>query len=201
MKNATREEHMNLKFAKKSIAVTVLGLFLGSAAFGASPPSVNDSAPTTGENWRSIQIASDKLEELRAVSGKLSLVGDSMHASMRSLQSARDGHAYRLNAARDHVNEAGRLLADLQGMYPELAPWQQQAIKTITPIASQIAAHTEAAIVHLNERPSARLAPVYTGHLQGIVEQSNSMRATVGDFLEYADAKSRVQMLETTLEI
>ena len=192
---------MNLKFAKKSIAITVLGLFLGGAAFGASPPSVSDSAPTTGENWRSIQIASDKLEELRAVSGKLSLVGDSMHASMRTLQSARDGHAYRLNAARDRINEAGRLLADLQSMYPELTPWQQQAITTITPIASQIAAHTAAAIVHLNERPTARLAPEYTNHLQGIVDHSNSMRETVGNFLEYADAKSRVQMLETTLEI
>lgn len=192
---------MNLTFAKKSIAITVLGLFLGGAAFGASPPSVSDSAPATGENWMSIQIASEKLEELQAVSGKLNLVGDSMHASMRTLQSARDGHAYRLNAARDHINEAGRLLADLQGMYPQLAPWQQQAITTITPIASQIAAHTEAAIVHLNERPAARLAPEYTNHLQGIVDHSNSMRKTVGNFLEYADAKSKVQMLETTLEI
>jgi hypothetical protein len=192
---------MNLTFAKKSIAITVLGLFLGGAAFGASPPSVNDSAPTARENWKSIQIASDKLEELRAVSGRLSLVGDSIHASMRTLQSARDGHAYRLNAARDHINKAGRLLADLQSLYPELAPWQQQAITTITPIASQIAAHTEAAIAHLNERPTARLAPEYTNHLQGIVDHSNSMSETVGSFLQYADAKSRVQMLETTLEI
>lgn len=192
---------MNLKSAKKSIAITVLGLFLGGAAFGASPPSVNNSAPTTGENWRSIQIASDKLEELQAVSGKLSLVGDSIHGSMRTLQSARDGHAYRLDAAREHINEAGRLLADLQGMYAELAPWQQHAITTITPIASEIAAHTEAAIVHLNERPTARLAPEYTSRLQGIVDQSNSMRKAVGQFLDYGDAKSKMQALETTLEI
>ena len=192
---------MNLTFAKKTIAIAVLGLFLGGAAFGASPPSVGDPAPTTGENWRSIQIASDKLEELQAVSGKLNLVGDSMHASMRTLQSAREGHAYRLNAAREHINQAGRLLADLQGMYPQLAPWQQQAIATITPIASQIAAHTQAAIVHLNERPHARLAPEYTKHLRGIVDHSSSMRETVGNFLEYADAKSKVQVLETKLEI
>lgn len=192
---------MNLTFAKKAIAITVLGLFLGGAAFGASPPSVNDSAATAGENWKSIQVASDKLEELQAVSGKLNLVGDSIHSSMRTLQSAREGHAYRLNAARDHINQAGRLLADLQGMYPQLAPWQQQAITTITPIASQIAAHTQAAIVHLNERPHARLAPEYTNHLQGIVDHSSSMRETVGNFLEYADAKGKVQMLETTLEI
>ena len=192
---------MNLKFAKKGIAITVLGLFLGGAAFGASPPSANSPAVTTGENWRSIQIASDKLEELQSVSGKLSLVGDSMHASMQSVQSAREAHAYRLNAAREHINNAGRLLAELQGMYPELAPWQQQAIKRITPIASEIAEHTQAAIVHLNERPAARLAPAYTNHLQGIVDQSNSMRETVGNFLEYADAKSTAQMLETTLEI
>ncbi|MGH9496072.1 MAG: hypothetical protein ACRD3B_13820, partial [Candidatus Sulfotelmatobacter sp.] len=133
--------------------------------------------------------------------GKLSLVGDSMHASMRTLQSARDGHAYRLNAAREHINKAGRLLTELQGMHAELAPWQQRAIATITPIASEIAAHTQAAIVHLNERPTARLAPVYTNHLQGIVDQSNSMRETVGHFLEYADAKSKMQALETALEI
>lgn len=192
---------MNFTFAKKTIAITVLGLFLGGAAFGASPPPGSDSAPATRENWRSIQIASEKLEELQAVSGKLNLVGDSVHASMRTLQSARDGHAYRLNAAREHINEAGRLLAELQSMYPELASWQQQAIATITPIASQLATHTEAAIVHLSERPDARLAPEYTNHLQGIVDHSNSMQETVGNFLEYADAKSKVQMLETTLEI
>ena len=190
---------MNLRFAKKSIAITVLGLFLGGAVFGASPPSVSDSAPTTGENWNSIRIASDRLEELHAVSEKLSLVGDSIQASMRTLQSPRDGHVYRLDGARDHINEAGRLLADLQSMYPELAPWQQEAITTITPIASQIAVHTEAAIVHLNERPTARLAPEYTNHLKGIVDDSNSMRETVGSFLEYADAKSRAH--EATVEI
>ncbi|HEY6902856.1 MAG TPA: hypothetical protein VI216_01015 [Candidatus Acidoferrales bacterium] len=110
---------MNLTFAEKSIAVTALGLFLGGAAFGASPPSVSGSAPTTGENWRSIQIASEKLEELQAVSGKLNLVGDSIHASMRTLQSARDGHAYRLSAARDHIIERREPLIEYARVFPK----------------------------------------------------------------------------------
>jgi len=192
---------MNRTFARKSTAIGLLALFLAGAAFGSSsrPAAALDKSPA--ENWASVQVATGKLEELRDISGKLRKTGESIDVTLRTLPGHRDSHAYKLRDARQHINAAGVLLADLERMKHQLAPWQRQAVDTITPIAAQLAAHTQAAIVHLNERPHHRFAAEYTANLRGIVDHSVAMKDTVSDFLDYADSKSKVQALETTLDI
>ncbi|HTR45968.1 MAG TPA: hypothetical protein VMM16_01090 [Verrucomicrobiae bacterium] len=192
---------MSFTFAKRGIAPGVLGLLLAGVGFGASPPPAEIQAQARTENWKSIEKASEKLRELRTISGKLSLSGEALDASTRTHVSSRDGHANRLSLVREHVNAAGKILAELQRMHPELAPWQQQAVDAITPIAARVATHTQAAIVHLNERPHARFVPEYTNHLEGIADHSLSMKETVGKFLDFAEARSKAQALETALEI
>ena len=194
---------MHLTAAKKGTAAGLLVLFLAGAAFGASPlarPQPAAAAAST-QNWRSIQIANDKLERLQTVAGEFRKVGESIDLSLRSLPGNHASHSYKLNEAREKLNRAAVLLADLESMKHELEPWQRQAIERVTPIAAQAAAHTRAAIRHLNERPHARIVPEYTDQLRGIVDHSVAMKRTIDGFLDYADSQNRVQELEASLDI
>lgn len=191
---------MHITVIKKGTAVGLFVLFLAGAVFGAGRP-VDPQPLSSTQNWRSIELANGKLERLRTVAFELGKVGESIDVSLRSLPGNHEGHAYRLMEAREQINQAGVLLADLQGMKHQLAPWQQQAIDRIHPIAAQLASHTSAAIHHLNERPHARITSEYTDQLRGIVEHSSAMRQTLNNFLDYADSRGRVQQLETSLEI
>jgi hypothetical protein len=54
---------------------------------------------------------------------------------------------------RSQINEAGSLLRDLQSTRRAVRPWQEQSIATVTPVAANVATHTEAAIKHLKGEP------------------------------------------------
>ena len=60
------------------------------AVFGASPPRVDTQAQATAQNWKSIQAASEKLQQLKEIGGRLNRVGDTIEMSVLTHQGSRD---------------------------------------------------------------------------------------------------------------
>ena len=154
----------------------------GSSLFAASP-----TAQASAE-------ASRLLTEVRTIANAL-------HRDAATLESYRlaglswQSHANRLTLARHHINSIGNRLERLEAMRGSAAPWQQEAIDSITPVAAQLASRTEAAINHLNASPRHLYAPVYTGHLSAVAGHANQMKQSVDLHLDLAGAQDRLDSL------
>jgi hypothetical protein len=107
----------------------------------------------------------------------------------------RESHGFQLTLVKDHINAIGLRLEMLQEMRGDAAAWQQLAIDAIVPAAANVAAHTEAAILHLNEFGKSLWHPAYTGHLRAISDHSDQVKETVDLHLELAATQDKLDRL------
>jgi hypothetical protein len=164
-------------------------LLAGSPRSTVGPPAAQSetSSPSSAE-------ASRLLKEVRTIA--YSLERDA--ATLESYTFSRlhwQTHADQLRLAREHINAIGDRLESLQAIRSTAAPWQQQAIGAIVPVATQLAARTEAAINHLNENRGYLLAPEYTDHLSTIADHSDQLKDSINVFLEMASAQEKLDSL------
>lgn len=95
----------------------------------------------------------------------------------------------------------GERIAELQRIRHAVRPGQQQAITQVTSHAAQVAASTQAAILHLRENQTYLFVPEYTDHLTTIADRSEDMKQTVDKFLDYANTQRKLQRLQAELEL
>ncbi|HET8638164.1 MAG TPA: hypothetical protein VFL96_15045, partial [Acidobacteriaceae bacterium] len=74
-------------------------------------------------------------------------------------------HARQVNLIREHVNNSGKILADLHEARDTAEPWQQEAIDRITPLLQELASNTTSIIDHLNEKQQT-WHPEYQSYLK-----------------------------------
>lgn len=195
---------MSFRNVAKMGTLTVLSILLFSAPISASPPPLTSSAtaPATSEvNWFSADRVSTLLQSLQNLNVALTRDAQTLNTFARSTQISWRSHSHYLGNVRDHVNQSGRLLSELQELRNTAHPWQRDAINRIVPIAVDLAGHTEAAIVHLNDNQSRLLAPEYVEHLDGIGDRSLDLQEAVNDFVDYGKTLERLEGLERRLEV
>ena len=96
----------------------------------------------------------------------------------------------------------GERTAELQQISYAVHPWQRQAISEVTAHAEQLAASTQAAIVHLRENQDRlHFASEYRDHLKTIDDRSEDMKQTVDKFLDYEETQQKFQQLQDELEL
>jgi hypothetical protein len=139
--------------------------------------------------------ASRLLKQVRSNAARLDSDADVLATYARSSIS-RSGHGKQLTLVRGHVNAIGDRLTRLQAIRNVVAPWQQQAIDSVMPIAASLATHTGAAIHHVNDYGKPVWAPEYGDLLRAISEGSNRMNDTIGLHLEMADMQGRLDRLQ-----
>jgi hypothetical protein len=100
-----------------------------------------------------------------------------------------------LTLVKDHINAIGLRLEILQAIRNQAAPWQQQAIDSVVPVAVNLAAHTEAAILHLNGSGNVLWHPDYTDHLRAIADRSGRVKDTIDLHLEMASTTDKLERL------
>lgn len=192
-----------------SIAAAALALGLcAPVAHGAMPAAGAARAqteagalPPESYTWDFQAEASELLAEVHGLASALSREADALQSFARNPRMSRESHAVRLDQMREHINDAGARLARLQEIKHVTAPWQQSAISRLHPIAANVAEHTEAAIVHLNENPSYLFAPSYQEHLAEAAAQADELKNTAGDFLAYNNAQQRLDRLQALIEL
>ena len=110
-------------------------------------------------------------------------------------------HGSQLELIKTHVNNLGKLTAQLNDLRSEGSPWQQQAIDQINPLLQEMADHLTATINHLNENQNRVHMPAYQDYAHGNYELASRISQMIKDFVEYDQAKAKSQSLEQKLEL
>jgi methyl-accepting chemotaxis protein len=152
------------------------------------------------EDWNFPAEVSQLLKEIQSRAARLTDHAQTLSSYSHSGIS-RVSHASQLMSAKDHINEIGGRLERLQGIRHVAAPWQQQAIDSIVPVAANVATHTEAAIEHLNQNPNHLWAPVYKERVRSLANRADEMKKSVDLHLELASTQERLEELRSKLSV
>ena len=164
------------------------------------------SAPTsaTAENRVSTYLsgrASEILSEIQREGAGLMRHAETLGTLSRNPQFTWQSHAHYLDRVKGHINAVGERTAELQRIRYAVLPWQQQAITDVTAHAAQVAASTNAAIIHLRENQNRLFVTEYRDHLSTIEDRSGDMKQTVDKFLDYEKTQREFQQLQKELEL
>jgi hypothetical protein len=110
-------------------------------------------------------------------------------------------HAFYLDRVKSHINAVGERTAELQQISYAVLPWQRRAISEVTSHAAQVAASTQAAIVHLRENRNHLFVSEYRDHLTTIADRSEDMKQTVDKYLDYEETQQKLLQLRNELEL
>jgi hypothetical protein len=169
--------------ATKITTLLMAGLLFTSSVFAAG--QTESSAQTE---------ASKLLKEVQSRAAQLTREADRLDSYARGSLS-RESHGAQLTLVKDHINAIGLRLEMLQVIRSQAAPWQQEAIDSVVPVAVNLAAHTDAAILHLNRSGNVLWHPDYTDHLRAIAERSDRVKDTIDLHLEVASTADRLERL------
>jgi len=175
------------------LALAVIALLGAGSAFASSPPQAPES-PADLSRRASTLLAEvqDEAVRLRFHAEKLATIAGNFQHSWQS-------HAFCLDRVKEHINAVGERTAELQQIRNTVLPWQQQAITEVSSHAAQVAASTQAAILHLNKNQLWLFAPEYRDHLTTIADRSEDMAQTVDKFVDFE--RSQQKLLQEDLEL
>src|SRR3984893_19332626 len=158
------------------------------------------SMPLLAQKQENPQVT-QLLAEARDEAAQLSRDADEMESLIRSDVSWQS-HAAMLETVKDHVNELGRIAAQLEQKRDSASQWQQQAIDRMLPVLKELAANTTAAINHLNENKTRPLQiSSYPPYLKENAEAAHNLADMISSFVKYGDSRAKVEKLEQKLEI
>jgi outer membrane murein-binding lipoprotein Lpp len=105
-----------------------------------------------------------------------------------------------INQIKNDVNALGRQVDKLKSARSEASPWQQTAIDRITPFLDELGGYTDAVLEHLKGTERRDFAE-YKDFLEANADYSADLAAMIAEFVDYGNAKARVERLGTKLEI
>ena len=191
---------INLKWMMAALLAVAV---LATGSVFASPPG-----PSPESSAYLSERASTLLAEIQEEAAQLGLHAETLGTFARHPQYSWQSHAFYLERVKGHINAVGERTAQLQQISNSVLPWQQQAISEVTSHAAQVAASTQAAIVHLRENQNRLFVSEYRGHLTTVADSADDMKQTVDKFLNYEkarqnseEAQQKYRQLETELEV
>jgi hypothetical protein len=195
------ESKMRLNLARMMVVIAG-GAMLATGAASAPPRDMAAAAPAATQNSAYLsEQAATLLREIQREAVGLRNTAETLGTFARSTQFSWKSHAVYLDRVKGHVNAVGKRIAELQRIRNSVLPWQQEAITQVTDHAAQVAASTQAAIVHLNNNRNSVLLSEYREHLKTIDESSADMKERVDKFLNYQKAEREFLQLRDELEL
>lgn len=186
---------MKSRNVTKIVCLLTAGI-MAAGALTAAPRGVSTSPAICQADDRNFPAeASSLLKEVQSTATLLTRDAAILQSYSRGVLS-RESHADRITTVKHHINTMGKKLNRLQAIRHLVAPWQQQAIDSVVPPAVMLAAHTEAAIEHLNERRNNLWHPDYASHLRGIYDRSGQVKEAVNLHLEMAVTQDKLERLQ-----
>jgi hypothetical protein len=171
--------------------MTAPGLLL--AGFLAIPaPSKAASAPDSEQ-------VSKLLSEAKTMAFQLKEDAVTMESFTR-MNVSWESHAVAINQIKDHINALGRQEAKLKEARSSGSPWQQTAIDRITPFLDELTGYTYAVIEHINGQTKHTPAE-YKDYLEANADYATDLAAMIGNFVDFGNAKDRLERLGDKLEI
>jgi hypothetical protein len=180
-------------FNRTTCLLTTAAVAAGSL-FAVPPDAARRAQAGHSEDWSSHREATKLLRQVQFTATLLTRDAEALHSYTRSGLS-RESHFRQVTLVKEHINAIGRRLDRLRAIRHVAAPWQQRAIDSVVPPATEAAAHTEAAILHLNDRGKSLWDPDYCDHLRAITDRSDQVKETVDLHLDLADTADRLKRL------
>ena len=112
-----------------------------------------------------------------------------------------ESHTQKIVEIKEHVNQGGRLLAQLNELRDTASPWQQKAIDTIHPLLKEIADNVEATIEYYNNHREHLKSSEYSDYAVTNSELATNLAALVKDYVDYAEHKAQYQRLQEKLQV
>jgi hypothetical protein len=112
-----------------------------------------------------------------------------------------ESYAGKIEMIKEHVNNTGKLLTKLQAEESDGSVWQQTAIKRIEPLLKELAANTEKTIAYLNENKTKIHFSDFKDYVQMNCEIAANLEELIRDFVNYGEAKQKLDRLGAKLEI
>lgn len=110
-------------------------------------------------------------------------------------------YAGKVEMIKEHVNNSGKLLAQLKDDQVMGSPWQQTAIDRIEPLLKELAVNTETTINYLNEnRPKIHFTE-FKDYVRANYELATDLELLIRDFVNYGEAKEKMERIGNKLEV
>ena len=104
-------------------------------------------------------------------------------------------HVDTLNLMREHVNDMGKMLAELEALKPQATLLQEKAIECARPHLQEMADGVESAIAALNQDRRNVMSQNYKATLHGVWTSADRLYRTVDTIIDYQEARSRMTSL------
>lgn len=118
-----------------------------------------------------------------------------LESKRRNQQLSWQTHTSKLSTMKDHINDMGKMLADLEGMKPKATLFQEKAIEAARPHLEDMARRVEAAMNWINEDRRSISKAEYNDNLHGIWVSSDALYKDVDTIIDYHEARMRLQEL------
>ena len=174
--------------------VVILGLVVAGCLM-ISPTVQAGETPSGGSEEVNQLLAEFKTEarELESDADELALWTRSPHVSWQS-------HAQKISLITEHVNQAGKILAEMDKVRLTASPWQQGAIDRIYPMLKEMADNTNTIIDHFTDHKSHTYLPPYTDYAQANYELARDLAALIGDYVDYGEHEAIFLGLQEKLQ-
>jgi hypothetical protein len=141
------------------------------------------------------QVA-DQLADFKRTAYKLSHEADVLNLQTPSRHSGWQSHAQRLNTLKDHVNEMGKTLAELEVLKPFASESQGIVIEHARPHLVSVAQNVTQAIELVNENRRNVHSAEYREAVSSIYVHADALHAKLDTVLDFENAKMRLDALE-----
>jgi uncharacterized surface protein with fasciclin (FAS1) repeats len=118
-----------------------------------------------------------------------------LESKRRNHQLSWQSHANKLNLMKDHINEMGKMLAELESMKPKATLFQEKAIEAARPHLEDMAQRVEKGINWLSEDRQSIAKAEYRDNLHGIWSSADELYRHVDTIIDYHEARMRLQEL------
>jgi len=141
------------------------------------------------------QVA-DRLADFKSTAFKMRDEADTLRSHTRNKQLSWQTHAYRLNALKDHVNELGKTLAELEAQKPLASDGHAMAIEHVRPHLVSVAQNLTQAIELVNERRSNVHWGEYGEAVSNIYDHADALHTKLDTILDHENARVHLDGLE-----
>ena len=173
-----------IKAGLSAVAVLLVAA-LTVSAFADSPKS------TDAQQRQVTDQLTDFKNSAYALRREADTLGSRAHARV-----SRQTHTHSLQNVRDHVNELGKSLAELEAMKPMASDGQKMAIENAREHLVSVAQNTTRAIELINDNRTSVHFSDYIEAVKNIQTHSDALHTKLDTVLDFEDARERLEALD-----
>ena len=118
-----------------------------------------------------------------------------LESKRRSHQLSWQTHVDKLSTMKEHINEMGKMLVELESLKPKATLFQEKAIDAARPHLEDMAQRVEKGINWINEDRQSIAKAEYRDNLHGIWSSADELYRHVDTIIDYHEARMRLQEL------